>query len=61
MISSSRLVERKNPEYSRHTLLDFFLWFYTSLHAPNDLFSSVDSPLAFPFVYLTVSKHQYLR
>jgi hypothetical protein len=33
----------------------------TSLHAPNDLFSSVDSPLAFPFVYLTVNKHQYVR
>jgi len=29
------------------------LWFYTSLHDPNDLFSSVDSTLAFSFVYLT--------
>jgi hypothetical protein len=30
------------------------------MHAPKDLFSSVDGPLAFSFVYLTVSKHQYV-
>ena len=102
MISSLRLVEQ-NPEYSRRTLLDFFVYkrwslckkslftisylnphqrlchfvhnlegfifvslclsvksVYTRLHAPGDLFSSVDNHLAFSFVYLTVSKHQYV-
>ena len=34
------------------------LWFYTSLHAPTDLIISVDSALAFSFVYLTVSEYQ---
>jgi hypothetical protein len=34
------------------------LWFYTSLHAPTDFIISVDSALAFSFVYLTVSEYQ---